>query len=555
MQKRKVAALVSNLVLALGIAVATPTALAAVPSTLNYQGQLGNAAGAQVNGAVSITFALYDVATGGTAVWSETQSVTVNNGLYYVTLGQTTALTPSLFGVPLFLGIKVGTDAEMTPRTPLNSSATALRAQVAESLNCTNCVTATQIAGSAIASAIPAGSITAAQIAPGVIPTTTGGGVPVGTLIMSMSATPPAGFSYVGSGPSGETWTHRAYMPTARTNVSVAVVNNKLYAIGGMVRVNAFDSAGLAITSPTPPFLASVYDFYVSANEVYDPASNTWTTKAPLPTLRNTFAAAAIGGKIYAVGGQIMTTAPVLPPTVTTPVNGVYADTAINEEYDPVADTWTTKTPMPTARRYVSAGVINNKLYVLGGRGPNGAGGVRTIYANNEEYDPAANAWVTKAPMPTARRALSVAVVNGKLYAMGGRVDNLIAPNYATLNNENEEYDPVANTWTTRAPMPEFRTGFAAGTINGKIYAVGGWGTFNGIKLATSAEYDPVTDRWTARADMPMHYSGLANSGGVINNKLYAVGGDDADTNGLIQLFRYCQEYDPGTPLFMHVKQ
>lgn len=545
MHKRKVVALVSNLVLALGIAVATPAALAAVPSTLNYQGQLGNAAGVPVNGVVSITFALYDVATGGTAVWSETQSVTVNNGLYYVTLGQTTALAPSMFGVPLFLGIKVGVDAEMSPRSPLSSSATALRAQTADSLNCTGCVTAAQIGGSAIASAIPAGSITAAQIAPGVIPAATGG-VPVGTVIMSASATPQTGFSYLGTAPSNEAWNHKAYMPTARTNVQVAVVNNKLYAIGGRNIVDNIDTTGAWL---------GTYTFPLSVNEVYDPATNTWTTKTPMPTARLSHAAAAIGGKIYMVGGQIATTLPVLPTATSLGINGVYADTAINEEYDPVADTWTTKAPMPTARRNLSAEVINGKLYALGGHGPNLTGGVRQIYANNEEYDPATNAWTTKAPMPTARRSFAVGVVNGKLYAMGGRADNQVAPNYATIYGVNEEYDPVANTWAIKAPMPEPRTGFAAGAINGKIYAVGGWGTFNNIKLATSAVYDPVANQWASKADMPMHYSGISGSAGVINNKLYVVGGDDVDFNNLTQLFSYCQEYDPGTPLFMHVKQ
>jgi len=545
MQKRKIVALVSNLVLALGIAVATPAALAAVPPTLNYQGQLGNAAGAPVNGAVSITFALYDVASGGAAVWTETQTVTVANGFYNVTLGQTTALAPSLFGVPLFLGIKVGADAEMTPRSPLSSSATALRAQVADSLNCTGCVTAAQIGGSAIVSAIPAGSITAAQIAPGVIPTATGG-VPVGTVIMSASATPPTGFSYLGTAPSNESWQHKAYMPTARTNVQAAVVNGKLYAIGGKDVVDNIDAAGMWL---------GTYIFPLSVNEVYDPATNTWTTKAPMPTARGNHAAAVIGGKIYMVGGQIATTLPVLPTATSPGMNGVYADTAINEEYDPVANTWTTKAPMPTARRNLSAEVINGKVYALGGQGPNLTGGVRQIYAHNEEYDPVANTWAIKAPMPTARRSLGVAVLNNQLYAMGGRADNQVAPNYATMYDLNEEYDPATNIWLTRAPMPESRTGFAAGAINGKIYVVGGWGTFNTIKLATSAVYDPVTNQWTAKMDMPMHYSGISGSGGVINNKLYVVGGDDVDINNLTQLFRYCQEYDPGTPLFMHVKQ
>ena len=119
----KIAALVFDLVLALVVGIAALPAQAAVPGTLNYQGQLTSAAGVPVSGTVNITFKLYDVASGGTARWSETQSVTVSNGQYNVTLGMpATPLDPALFTVPLYLGISVGTDAEMTPRMALSSA-------------------------------------------------------------------------------------------------------------------------------------------------------------------------------------------------------------------------------------------------------------------------------------------------------------------------------------------------------------------------------------------------------------------------------------------------
>ena len=128
MNHRKIAALIANLVLALALAITALPAQAAVPQTLNYQGQLASAGGVPVNGTVNITFSLYDVATGGTALWSETQSVTVTNGLYSVTLGQMTPLDATLFTAQRYLGITVGTDPEMTPRIALSSSATALTA-------------------------------------------------------------------------------------------------------------------------------------------------------------------------------------------------------------------------------------------------------------------------------------------------------------------------------------------------------------------------------------------------------------------------------------------
>jgi hypothetical protein len=53
--------------------------------------------------------------------------------------------------------------------------------------------------------------------------------------------------------------------------------------------------------------------------------------------------------------------------------------------------------------------------------------------------------WVGKANMTTARFGLAVGVVNGKIYAIGGSSGN---------RTEVEEYDPVTNTWATKASMP-----------------------------------------------------------------------------------------------------
>ena len=103
----------------------------AIPPTINYQGYLTNASGVPVNGTVQIVFKIYDVASGGTELWSETQNVTVTRGVYNVELG---AVTPVnlVFDVPYYLGVTIGTDPEMTPRKPLSSVGYAFRAQVAD---------------------------------------------------------------------------------------------------------------------------------------------------------------------------------------------------------------------------------------------------------------------------------------------------------------------------------------------------------------------------------------------------------------------------------------
>jgi hypothetical protein len=118
---------------------------AAVPQNLSYQGQLTSAAGTPVNNTVNITFRLYSALTGGTQLWSETQSVAVNNGLFNAELGKANQLNLP-FDTPYFLGIQVGTDAEMQPRQALSSVGSALQAGAAATLNCTGCITAAHLA-------------------------------------------------------------------------------------------------------------------------------------------------------------------------------------------------------------------------------------------------------------------------------------------------------------------------------------------------------------------------------------------------------------------------
>src|SRR5439155_26130642 len=147
--------------------------------------------------------------------------------------------------------------------------------------------------------------------------------------------------------------------------------------------------------------------------------------------------------------------------------------------YDPVSETWITKASMPTARHSPAAGVIDGILYVVGGR-DNDQNWVRTL----EAYDPATNTWTTKTPMPTARGHLGAGVVNGLLYAVGGAVDDFPTPP-ATVFAAVEAYDPLTNTWATKAPMPTPRWHLGVTVVNGVLYAVGGAGCLDGCPLAT----------------------------------------------------------------------
>ena len=116
------------------VAMPSPT-FAAPPQTINYQGTLTNAGGTPINGAVSMTFRIYNEASGvAAALWSETQmSVNVANGAFNTVLGALPAPPVALaFDVPYWLSVQVNADAEMTPRQPFSSVPYAYRAMSLE---------------------------------------------------------------------------------------------------------------------------------------------------------------------------------------------------------------------------------------------------------------------------------------------------------------------------------------------------------------------------------------------------------------------------------------
>ena len=104
-----------------------------VPKLINHQGYLTNSAGTPVNASVPIIFTIYNVPTGGTALWTETRTVIPSKGVFDVNLGETTPINLP-FDVPYYLGIKVGADAEMIPRQSLTSVSYAFRSDQANTV-------------------------------------------------------------------------------------------------------------------------------------------------------------------------------------------------------------------------------------------------------------------------------------------------------------------------------------------------------------------------------------------------------------------------------------
>ncbi|UCG79173.1 MAG: hypothetical protein JSV21_04930 [Nitrospirota bacterium] len=132
------------------LAIMVTASHALIPSLINYQGYLTDATGVPVDRTVSIDFAIYDVSTGGTALWTESHStVAVVNGVYNVMLGSISTLSLP-FDQQYYLGIDVDSDGEMTPRQEMGSVGQAIRADTAE-----------------LALDVPTGSISASQLQDG----------------------------------------------------------------------------------------------------------------------------------------------------------------------------------------------------------------------------------------------------------------------------------------------------------------------------------------------------------------------------------------------------
>jgi hypothetical protein len=120
------------IICALSVLAVLAAAAFAVPQVINYQGELSDSSGNPVNGDVSVVFAIYNAPAGGDVLWSETQTVTVADGVFNVLLGVQNALSADVFDHgDTYLGVKVDTDAEMSPRQLLASVPYAFAAEKA----------------------------------------------------------------------------------------------------------------------------------------------------------------------------------------------------------------------------------------------------------------------------------------------------------------------------------------------------------------------------------------------------------------------------------------
>ena len=229
--------------------------------------------------------------------------------------------------------------------------------------------------------------------------------------------------------PATDTWAEVAPLPFPMHHTNVAAVEDRLYVLGALV-TGSFTAIGNAY--------------------VYEPAANTWKPLASMPigTERGASGTAALGTKIYVAGGWRQ--------------NSSVADFSA---YDTIEDSWEVLPGLAEARDHLIAVASRDKFYAIGGR-RNGA-----LRDNVDEFDPAAEKWMARSPMLTARAGTAGALVGDRILVAGGEGNTQLP---SGVFSENEAYLAGMDTWETLEPMLTPRHGTGGAAVKGVFYVPGG---------------------------------------------------------------------------------
>lgn len=183
--------------------------------------------------------------------------------------------------------------------------------------------------------------------------------------------------------PRSNSWTSLRSMPTARATEHVAVYHNgRAYVIGG----RTFDAPGGGA---------------ISSVEIYDVASDAWTSASPLPEPRSDFGAVVFNNRIYVIGGLDQ--------------SGAVRNTVFI--YDIATNTWASGSPMPQGRASYAAGVCGSQIYTIAGIDPG-----FSLQTSNYAYDPGSDSWTVSVPIPNpTAEAQGVSLPEG-IYVVSGEI-------------------------------------------------------------------------------------------------------------------------------------
>jgi hypothetical protein len=290
---------------------------------------------------------------------------------------------------------------------------------------------------------------------------------PINLMAVPAGQPAPTGYSlYRRSDRNGTlVWEEKAPVSLARNACDgVEVLDGKIYFVGG--------------SDGSPSKLA----------ERYDPLTNRWEILNPMQTARDGIACATLGGKLYAIGGQDLTSV---------------------EIFDPGTGAWNLGTALPSEVNNGCAIAHNGKILLVGGRDSSDQRLNQVL-----EFDPSTNQWTAKASMITGRWAHRLVWFKDRLWAIGGHFGHASAIV--------ESYDPLSNTWRTETSLTTTRDWPVTWVAGDKIFAAGG---YDGISISNTIEsYDPSTSQWTSAGLLPQ--AKFVADSASLNGKVYIVAGN-----------------------------
>jgi len=257
-------------------------------------------------------------------------------------------------------------------------------------------------------------------------------------------------------------------------------------------------------------FGGAAYGAESATTYIYDPLANVWSTGAPMPTAREGVRAATLpDGRIAVLGGGSLCGTSLCD-------HGVVYDRV--EVYDPAANSWATLPHMLTPRYRPAVALLGGRLYAVGGSD----GG--SVVAGAEAFDLTTGVWSVAPSLPhPVQAAATIVDALGRMYVAGG-ADN--------SGNVNTLFIFDGASWRSGAALPE-PTADMNGALgpDGQFYVIGG---YDRTWVSTVQVYDTIRDRWTIGTSLP---APTCCTGAVMDgNRLYAIGGADAIGNPTAQV-------------------
>jgi N-acetylneuraminic acid mutarotase len=311
-------------------------------------------------------------------------------------------------------------------------------------------------------------------------------------------------------------WRAGAPMPQETDSHATAVHGGKVYLFGG---ITSADDICLSICVP-PDAYRDVY--------AYDPVANAWEARAPLPVGMSQLSAYTVGEKIYVIPSLAVRRNVSIPVEVTASSNTIF-------EYDPATDRWTQKAPRPSYRSAFAAAAVDGKIYVIGGRGEpdNGPspeqGSMQGFKAHVEIYDPATNTWSAGHPAPIAMMGRTSCAVGHQIYVFGVYAGDVGSSRW---DPSLFVYDVAADQWSVKAPVAKHVIDRACVATEDAIWLFGGFD--RSMPLAQTTDrvdvYDPLADSWASDTRLPTTRHRASAS--RIGNEVFVFGGQGTYITG-----------------------